>query len=38
MGGFWVIAGLLMIIPIFSLFVKPYETKGKTLEEIQEER
>ena len=38
MGGFWIIAGLLMIIPIFSLFVKPYETKGKTLEEIQEER
>ncbi|MHA2277930.1 MAG: MFS transporter [Candidatus Kariarchaeaceae archaeon] len=35
---FWVIPGLLMIIPLFILFLKPYETKGKTLEEIQEER
>ncbi len=38
MSGFWIVAGLLMIIPLFALFVKPYETKGKTLEEIQEER
>jgi len=35
---FWVIPGLLMIIPLFILLLKPYETKGKTLEEIQEER
>ncbi|MHA1884184.1 MAG: MFS transporter [Promethearchaeota archaeon] len=35
---FWIIPGLLMIIPLFILFLKPYETKGKTLEEIQEER
>jgi MFS family permease len=35
---FWVIPGLLMIVPLFILFLKPYETKGKTLEEIQEER
>ncbi|MFX0000604.1 MAG: MFS transporter [Candidatus Hodarchaeota archaeon] len=35
---FWVIPGLLLIIPLFTLLLKPYETKGKTLEEIQEER
>jgi len=35
---FWVIPGLLMIIPLFILLLKPYETKGKSLEEIQEER
>lgn len=35
---FWVIPGLLMIIPLFILLLKPLETKGKTLEEIQEER
>lgn len=38
MEGFWIVAGLLMIIPIGSLLLKPYETKGKTLEEIQSER
>lgn len=35
---FWLVGGLFMIIPLFSLLLKPYETKGKTLEEIQEER
>jgi len=35
---FWVIPGLLLLIPLFILFFKPYETKGKTLEQIQEER
>ena len=35
---FWVIPGLLMIVPRFILFLKPYEPKGKSLEEIQEER
>jgi AAHS family cis,cis-muconate transporter-like MFS transporter len=35
---FWVIPGLLMIVPLFILFLKPYEPKGKTLETIQEER
>ncbi|MFW9900516.1 MAG: MFS transporter [Candidatus Thorarchaeota archaeon] len=35
---FWIIPGLLLIIPLFTLLLKPYETKGKTLEEIQEER
>ncbi|MBY9018573.1 MAG: MFS transporter [Candidatus Lokiarchaeota archaeon] len=38
MEMFWIIGGLFMIIPLFSLLLKPYETKGKTLEEIQEER
>lgn len=35
---FWVIGGLFMIIPLFSLLLKPYETKGKSLEDIQRER
>lgn len=38
MVGFWVFAGLLMIIPLFALAAKPFETKGKTLEEIEVER
>ncbi|MFX0072435.1 MAG: MFS transporter [Candidatus Hermodarchaeota archaeon] len=38
MGGFWVVTGLIMLIPLLSLFMKPYETKGKSLEAIQEER
>lgn len=38
MDGFWIAGGLFMIIPLFSLLLKPYETKGKTLEEIQEKR
>jgi MFS family permease len=38
MVGFWIVGGLLMLIPILSIFMKPYETKGKTLEAIQEER
>ena len=37
-GMFWIIPGLMLIIPLFILFLKPLETKGKTLEEIQEER
>lgn len=35
---FWVVPGLLLIVPLFILFLKPFETKGKTLEEIQEQR
>ncbi|MFW9897303.1 MAG: MFS transporter [Candidatus Thorarchaeota archaeon] len=35
---FWVIPGIMLLIPLFILILKPYETKGKTLEEIQEER
>ncbi len=38
MAGFWIIGGLLMLIPLLSLVAKPFETKGKTLEEIEVER
>lgn len=37
-NGFWIFAGLLMLVPLFTLFAKPLETKGKTLEEIEVER
>ena len=37
-NGFWIFAGLMMIIPLFTLLAKPLETKGKTLEEIEVER
>ena len=35
---FWIMAGVFMIIPLLSLLIKPYETKGKTLEDVQKER
>lgn len=38
MEMFWIIAGLLMITPMFFLLAKPVETKGQTLENIQEIR
>ena len=38
MGGFWIVGGLLMLIPLLALLAKPLETKGKTLEEIEAER
>ncbi|MBD3215361.1 MAG: MFS transporter [Candidatus Lokiarchaeota archaeon] len=38
MNIFWIVPGLLMIIPLFTLLLKPYETKGQTLEEIEEQR
>ncbi len=38
MDGFWIFAGLLMLVPLFTLLAKPLETKGKTLEEIEIER
>ncbi|MFW9933606.1 MAG: MFS transporter, partial [Candidatus Thorarchaeota archaeon] len=38
MDGFWIIAGLLMIVPLFTLLAKPLETKGKELEAIEMER
>jgi MFS family permease len=38
MDGFWIVAGLLMIIPLLTLAAKPLETKGKSLEDIQVER
>jgi MFS family permease len=38
MDGFWIFAGVLMLIPLVTLLTKPLETKGKTLEEIEVER
>lgn len=39
MGWFWVVAGLLMVIPIVLIFLfHPYETKTKELEEIEKQR
>jgi MFS family permease len=38
MAGFWIVGGLLMLIPLIALAAKPLETKGKTLEEIKAER
>ena len=35
---FWVIAGVFMIFPLLSFLTKPYETKGKELETIDEEK
>jgi MFS family permease len=37
-NGFWIFAGLLMLVPLLTLLAKPLETKGKTLEEIEVER
>jgi MFS family permease len=38
MGGFWIVGGLLMLAPLLTLFAKPLETKGKTLEDIEVQR
>ncbi len=38
MGGFFIWGGIFMIIPLITLLIKPYETKGKVLEAVQEER
>ena len=35
---YWIFAGLLMIIPIIALIVKPYEAMHKTIEQIENER
>jgi len=35
MTGFWIIGGLLMLIPLIALAAKPLETRGRTLEEIE---
>jgi MFS family permease len=35
---YWIVAGLLILIPMLSLLIKPYETKGQTLEEIERDR
>lgn len=36
--AFWVVAGVFMIFPLLSFLTKPYETKGKELEKIDEEK
>ncbi|MBD3197188.1 MAG: MFS transporter [Candidatus Lokiarchaeota archaeon] len=36
--GFWIVPGLIILIPMLSLLIKPYETKGQTLEEIEQNR
>jgi hypothetical protein len=38
MQGFWLVAGLIMFVPLLALLFKPLETKRKTLEEIEVER
>jgi putative MFS transporter len=36
--AFWVVAALIMIFPLISFLTKPYETKGKELETIDQEK
>ncbi len=36
--GYYIIAGLFLLVPLLALLLKPYETKCKTLEEIECER
>ncbi|MFW9831767.1 MAG: MFS transporter, partial [Candidatus Thorarchaeota archaeon] len=36
--AFWVIAGVFMMFPLLAFLTKPYETKGKELETIDEEK
>ena len=36
--GIEVVGGILMVAPLLTLFAKPFETKGKTLEDIETER
>ncbi|MHA1726924.1 MAG: MFS transporter [Promethearchaeota archaeon] len=38
MVGFFVVGAILILVPLFILFTKPYETKGQELEAIQEGR
>ena len=38
MTNFWLVAALIMIVPLLALAFKPLETKKKTLEEIEVER
>ena len=35
MDGFWIVAGLIMILPLLALLFKPLETKKKTLEGVE---
>ncbi|MFO7796721.1 MAG: MFS transporter [Promethearchaeati archaeon] len=34
----WMVAGIIILIPTLSLLIKPYETKGQSLEEIERDR
>ncbi len=36
--GFWIVPGLIILVPLLSLLLKPYETKGQELEYIESER
>jgi MFS family permease len=38
LNGLWIFAGVLMVVPLITLFAKPIETKGKSLEAIDKER
>ncbi|MFX0133834.1 MAG: MFS transporter [Candidatus Hodarchaeota archaeon] len=38
MGMYWIIGGLLMLVFLLAIMMKPLETKQKTLEEIEKER
>ncbi|TXT64879.1 MAG: conserved membrane protein of unknown function [Promethearchaeota archaeon] len=36
--GFWIVPGLIILVPLLSLLLKPYETKGQELEDIERDR
>jgi MFS family permease len=36
--GFWIVPGLIILIPLLSLLMKPYETRGQELEDIERQR
>ncbi|TXT65473.1 MAG: conserved membrane protein of unknown function [Promethearchaeota archaeon] len=38
MFSLWIVAGIIILIPMLSLLIKPYETKGQSLEEIERDR
>ena len=38
MDIFWIVGGIIMVIPLLSLASKPYETKGQELETIEKEK
>jgi MFS family permease len=38
MRGFWIVCGALMLVPLLTLLTKPFETRGKTLEDIEMQR
>lgn len=36
--GYWIVGGVLMLVPLLALLIKPFESKLKTIEEIENER